>query len=243
MFLVALAGTAARVADTGPLTTTALIVIAVFATLVVLGILWGARQKRIRAAGEREELSRNEALAAHPPTVPAPPPPGDAGTASAVPPTTRAPQPEPVTSPGVAATKPPQPAKPKPAAKPAARQTRSKPAAPAKAAPRPASASAAATKPAPPPVEKAAATPAASPATGYGLIDVKGLGPKAVPMLEALGVGDIAALGELSAARAAEIDGQLGALSGRLSRDRWVDQAKLLAAGEIAEFEKIYGKL
>ena len=112
-----------------------------------------------------------------------------------------------------------QKAEPKPRAKPAAAE----PVAPEPAAPEP-----------------AAPTPAPA---GYALTDVKGLGPKALPLLAGFGVTDIAGLAALSPGRAAEIDGQLGALSGRLSRDRWAEQAKLLAAGDIAAFEKTFGKL
>ena len=41
----------------------------------------------------------------------------------------------------------------------------------------------------------------------------------------------------------AEIDSKLGNFAGRITRDNWVDQAKLLASGDIAGFEKKYGAL
>jgi predicted flap endonuclease-1-like 5' DNA nuclease len=46
-----------------------------------------------------------------------------------------------------------------------------------------------------------------------------------------------------SAADVTEIDSKLGAFAGRIKRDNWVDQAKLLSAGDIAGFEKKYGSL
>ncbi|MBJ7445220.1 MAG: hypothetical protein JHD32_13130, partial [Sphingobium sp.] len=41
----------------------------------------------------------------------------------------------------------------------------------------------------------------------------------------------------------AAIDSRLGNFKGRPVRDQWIDQAKYLAAGDIAGFEAKYGKL
>jgi hypothetical protein len=41
----------------------------------------------------------------------------------------------------------------------------------------------------------------------------------------------------------ADIDAQLGAFAGRITRDNWIDQAQLLAAGDVAGFEQKYGAL
>lgn len=189
-----------RVTETGALTAAHLAIIAAFAVLVLLGILWGARQKRARAAGEAEEESRNDALRAHPPT---PAPLDDASAGRQVADTPASPAPEPLAE---------------PAGRPSVDLAPDQPAAA-------------------PPASRAATR------THYRLIDVKGLGPKAVPLLEALDVTDLAGLAALSDARAAEIDRQLGALSGRLTRDRWVEQARLLDAGQVTEFEAAFGKL
>ena len=35
----------------------------------------------------------------------------------------------------------------------------------------------------------------------------------------------------------------MGAFKGRITRDRWVEQARYLAAGDIAGFEVTFGKL
>lgn len=72
---------------------------------------------------------------------------------------------------------------------------------------------------------------------------LKGLGPKAAARLGELGVTSVDQLAALSAERIADIDAQMGSFAGRITRDRWVEQAKLLAAGDIAGFEKAFGKL
>ncbi len=303
MFLLTAAATSGRSADTGPITTMHLILIGVLIVLVVLAIVWGARQKRARVAGEQEEARRTEALLAHPPTdapkadpaplmsapaAAAPPPapkpaakpratakvpaPKAAAPKTAAPkaPAAKAPAAKSAPTKAPAAKAPaakapvkaaaPKPAaapktapasavvKPAPAPKTTAKAAPAKPAAksaapaaqPKAAAPKPLAAKAVAPKAAAP---KPVAKPADAPATAYNLIDVKGLGPKAVPLLEGMGVRTLSDLAGLSAARAAEVDAGLGALSGRLARDRWIDQAKLLSVGKVAEFEAAYGKL
>ena len=72
---------------------------------------------------------------------------------------------------------------------------------------------------------------------------LKGLGPKVASMLQALGVTSIAQVASWTEADVAEIDAKLGAFAGRIKRDNWVDQAQLLAAGDIAGFEAKYGAL
>jgi predicted flap endonuclease-1-like 5' DNA nuclease len=41
----------------------------------------------------------------------------------------------------------------------------------------------------------------------------------------------------------ARIDAQLGSFAGRPQRDQWVEQARLLAAGDTAGYENRFGKL
>lgn len=72
---------------------------------------------------------------------------------------------------------------------------------------------------------------------------IKGLGPKVNNMLNGLGVTSFAQVASWTAADIAEIDGKLGAFSGRITRDNWVDQAQLLVAGDVIGFEKKYGAL
>ena len=72
---------------------------------------------------------------------------------------------------------------------------------------------------------------------------IKGLGPKVNNLLKGLGVTSFAQVANWTAADVAEIDTKLGAFAGRITRDNWIDQAQLLAAGDIAGFEQKYGAL
>lgn len=72
---------------------------------------------------------------------------------------------------------------------------------------------------------------------------LKGLGPKAAAQLNALGIDRINQLAALSPSEATALDARLGAFTGRMTRDRWVEQAKLLEAGDRAGFEATFGKL
>jgi predicted flap endonuclease-1-like 5' DNA nuclease len=75
------------------------------------------------------------------------------------------------------------------------------------------------------------------------LTRLKGLGPKAAMQLNALGITRYAQLAALDDAGVAALDAQMGAFRGRILRDRWVDQARYLAAGDTAGFEAEFGKL
>lgn len=94
------------------------------------------------------------------------------------------------------------------------------------------------------PVAELAEAPAdAGPTYPYPLTTLKGLGPRAAAALAAHGITSIGDLAALDAAQADALDAGLGSLAGRLARDRWVEQAKLLAAGDVAGFEAGFGKL
>lgn len=96
--------------------------------------------------------------------------------------------------------------------------------------------------PAPPPIaDTLPATP--SLAAEPPLTTLKGLGPKAAAVLGERGIGSIADLAALSPDQAAALDADLGPFSGRMSRDRWHEQARLLASGNRAGYEAIFGKL
>jgi predicted flap endonuclease-1-like 5' DNA nuclease len=75
------------------------------------------------------------------------------------------------------------------------------------------------------------------------LTTLKGLGPKAAARLGALGITRYEQLAALSGDRLTAIDEQMGTFQGRIVRDRWVEQASHLAAGDIAGFEAKFGKL
>jgi predicted flap endonuclease-1-like 5' DNA nuclease len=89
-------------------------------------------------------------------------------------------------------------------------------------------------------VQAAAAT---APDPHHDLTRLKGVGPKLAARLHQLGVtgfDDIAGWDEAAIDR---IDAELGQFSGRIRRDNWVEQARLLAAGDTAGFERKFGKL
>ena len=62
-------------------------------------------------------------------------------------------------------------------------------------------------------------------------------------LLTELGITRYAEIAGWSDNDIAAIDARLGNFKGRPVRDQWVDQAKYLAAGDIAGFEAKYGKL
>lgn len=72
---------------------------------------------------------------------------------------------------------------------------------------------------------------------------IKGVGPKLVALLASLGVTRYAQIAAWEEADIDRIDAQLGAFAGRIRRDSWVEQAKLLAGGDTAGFEAKFGKL
>lgn len=81
-------------------------------------------------------------------------------------------------------------------------------------------------------------TPAAS-----DLSQLKGLGPKLVATLAELGITRIDQIAALTPDQAEALDARLGNFRGRLARDRWIEQARLLAAGDRAAYEAEFGKL
>lgn len=92
----------------------------------------------------------------------------------------------------------------------------------------------------PAPVSPAVTTPADE---GDDLLRLKGVGPKLKALLTDLGVTSFAQIAAWTETDIAAIDAKLGNFKGRPVRDQWIDQAKYLAAGDIAGFEAKYGKL
>lgn len=115
------------------------------------------------------------------------------------------------------------------AAKPVAKAPAAK-----KVATKPAAAKAPAKKPAVKP--KAGAKP-------DNLLQLKGVGPKLATLLGELGVTSFAQIAGWSAADVERIDSQLGNFKGRITRDKWIEQANYLAKGDVAGFEAKFGKL
>ena len=72
------------------------------------------------------------------------------------------------------------------------------------------------------------------------LTRIKGIGPKLNELCQSLGVRRFDQIAQWGAADVAEVDQYLK-IKGRIDRDEWVAQAKLLAAGKDAEHQASYG--
>lgn len=72
---------------------------------------------------------------------------------------------------------------------------------------------------------------------------MKGVGPKLASLLRAEGITRFDQIAALTPADLARLDMHLGAFKGRLARDRIVEQAAFLAAGDKAGYESAFGKL
>lgn len=92
----------------------------------------------------------------------------------------------------------------------------------------------------------ATAAPVAPPAVsadGDDLRRLKGVGPKIVAVLHGEGITRFAQIAAWTDADLAAINAKLGSFAGRPQRDNWVEQARLLAAGDVAGYEAKFGKL
>jgi predicted flap endonuclease-1-like 5' DNA nuclease len=92
-------------------------------------------------------------------------------------------------------------------------------------------------------VQAAAETVPVEPEGGDDLTRIKGLGPKLAEQLRALGVTSFAQVAAWDDAEIDRIDAQLGRFQGRIRRDDWPAQARLLAAGDTAGYEQKFGRL
>lgn len=84
--------------------------------------------------------------------------------------------------------------------------------------------------------------PAPAPAAADDLTRIKGLGPKLVTLLGEVGITSYAQIAAWSDADVERIDAELGRFKGRITRDQWIEQAKLLAAGDEAAFTDKFGR-
>ena len=82
-----------------------------------------------------------------------------------------------------------------------------------------------------------------APAPHDDLTRIKGVGPKLAALLHSLGITGFDDIAGWDDAAIDRIDARLGQFSGRIRRDGWVEQARLLAAGNTADFENRFGKL
>lgn len=94
---------------------------------------------------------------------------------------------------------------------------------------------------APVPESMPAPSPAPVPAQGDDLRQIKGIGPKLVTILAEQGVTTFAQIASWSDADVERIDASLGRFAGRITRDQWVEQAKLLAKGDNLGFSEKFG--
>ena len=70
---------------------------------------------------------------------------------------------------------------------------------------------------------------------------IKGIGPKLADLCNSLGVRRFDQIAAWGTAEIAEVDQHLGNFRGRIDRDEWVAQARLLAAGDLAGWEARWG--
>lgn len=199
--------------STGLFTTANFVLIAVLAVLVVIGLIYGARQHRRRKEARGELIERNETLRAE-------------GVCE-VP---IAPTGEPVTP----AASPP----------PAEEQADDKVPEPLDDRPVPPAVSLATAAPAPPASQPSSPPVPVGPSSADGPItQLKGLGPRVAERLAAEGITTVGQLAALTDDEASALDAHLGPFTGRMTRDRWLEQARFLAAGDRAGFEAVFGRL
>lgn len=119
------------------------------------------------------------------------------------------------------------------------------PPAPAPApAPAPTPAPVATPKPAPAPASepKPAPVPTPAPSAPDDLTTIKGVGPKLAGMLREQGVTTFAQIAAWTESDIERVDSILGRFQGRITRDHWVEQAKLLANGDKSGFTARFGQ-
>ena len=218
-------------------------IIAVVAILVVIGLLWGIKAKRSRVKAWRDVIANAEEAGVPPApvdsddqraTTPAPTP-VEQRKAEQTQTQTRTVAPAPASPPPPIERASPVEATPTP---PRVADESTTPILPADLIP---TAQPHAEITAPP---AKIATPVSAPAFADSPVtQLKGLGPKVATQLSALGVTTVGQMATLSESEAQSIDAQLGNFTGRMGRDRWIEQARLLAAGDKAGFEAIFGKL
>ncbi len=92
-------------------------------------------------------------------------------------------------------------------------------------------------------LETPVAADAAPAAAAEELAQIKGVGPKLRAQLAAMGITSIAQIAAWTEADIDRIDAQLGRFSGRIRRDNWVEQARLLLSGDRAAYEAKFGKV
>jgi predicted flap endonuclease-1-like 5' DNA nuclease len=72
------------------------------------------------------------------------------------------------------------------------------------------------------------------------LLIIKGVGPKLNGVLNGMGITTFAQIANWNRDDVAKVDANLGEFQGRIDREEWIPQAKLLAAGDMPEWTRIY---
>lgn len=75
------------------------------------------------------------------------------------------------------------------------------------------------------------------------LTRLKGVGPKLAAALEGLGITSLETIANWDDAEIDRVDSKLGRFQGRIRRDDWVTQARLLTGGDKAAYEAKFGRL
>ncbi|MEP0393460.1 MAG: hypothetical protein ABJ205_12550 [Erythrobacter sp.] len=70
---------------------------------------------------------------------------------------------------------------------------------------------------------------------------IKGLGPKLVGILNEQGITSFAQIAAWTDADVERVDAKLGRFQGRITRDKWVEQSKLLVEGDESGFSETFG--
>ena len=76
---------------------------------------------------------------------------------------------------------------------------------------------------------------------GDDLTLIKGLGPRIAVTLAGMGITRFDQIAAWTEADIDRVDAELGRFQGRIRRDSWVDQARLLADGDLAGFHERFG--
>ncbi|MEL6239295.1 MAG: helix-hairpin-helix domain-containing protein [Pseudomonadota bacterium] len=102
--------------------------------------------------------------------------------------------------------------------------------------------------PAPAPAPASALAPQAAPAlapagaTGDDLTQIKGVGPKLAGVLREEGITSFAQIAAWTDSDIEAIDAKLGRFKGRITRDQWVEQTKLMISGDKSAYAEKFGQ-
>ncbi|WP_299307655.1 hypothetical protein [uncultured Croceicoccus sp.] len=77
----------------------------------------------------------------------------------------------------------------------------------------------------------------------HDLSRIKGVGPKLIAMLGSMGISRYDQIAAWTDEDVAKIDAQMGNFQGRIERDNWREQARLLSEGDREAYEAKFGKL